>query len=142
MNIPVSIDAAGFIPVYAHKHDSGADIRAANHEKIVIYPGERRKIPTGIRVAVPAGYEMQIRSRSGLALSGIVVANSPGTVDAGYRGEIGVILANMGDIPYAVNRGDKIAQAVICPVIRAKFECVDVLDETERGQGGFGSSGL
>ena len=82
------------------------------------------------------------RSRSGLALYGVVVANSPGTVDAGYRGEIGVILANISDAPMAINRGDKIAQAVICPVIRARFEVVDALDETARGENGFGSSGI
>lgn len=142
MNVQLAIDPRGFLPTYAHKHDSGADLRAAIDEKVVIYPGERKKIPTGVRAAVPAGYEMQIRSRSGLALSGVVVANSPGTVDAGYRGEIGVILANISDVPIAINRGDKIAQAVICPVVRARFEVVDALDETARGENGFGSSGV
>ena len=143
MKIKILLDEYGFMPTYAAPGDAGADLRAALPLGMVtIYPGERKKICTGMRVAVPEGYEMQIRSRSGLAYSGIVVANSPGTIDSGYRGEIGVILCNISDTPYAVHHGYKIAQAVIAPVVRAEFELVSELDETERGEGGFGSTGV
>lgn len=143
MKVPLVKDFEGFVPQYANQGDAGADLRAClPNGSITIYPGERKKIPTGLRVAIPEGYELQIRSRSGLAFSGIIVANSPGTIDSGYRGEIGVILCNIGDTPYMVHHGFKIAQAVIAPVIRAEFEAVEALDETERAENGFGSSGV
>lgn len=147
MKIQLVKELEGFVPQYATEHAAGADLRAClPNGSITIYPGERKKIPTGLRVAIPEGYELQIRSRSGLSLSGIVVLNSltnnNGTVDADYRGEIGVILCNIGDTPYMVHHGFKIAQAILAPVIKAEFEVVESLGETERGENGFGSSGV
>lgn len=108
----------------------------------MLQKGERALIHTGVRVALPVGYEAQVRPRSGLALKhGIILPNSPGTIDADYRGEIGVILMNLGDEPYEVKCGDRIAQMVVAPVCQVKFEEADELDETARGEGGFGSSG-
>jgi len=106
-------------------------------------PMERRLIPTGLKIAVPAGYEAQVRPRSGLALKhGISMVNTPGTIDSDYRGEVGVILINLGSDAVEFNRGDRIGQLVICPVARAVIEIVEELDETERGGGGFGSTGI
>lgn len=128
------------LPAYATKYSSGADLRAA--ESCVIQPGERGLVPTGISIAIPEGFEAQIRPRSGLALKhGITIPNSPGTIDADYRGEICVILMNIGKEAFTVNAGDRIAQIVFAPVVQAEFEETDSLDETERGEGGFGSSG-
>jgi dUTP pyrophosphatase len=119
------------------------DLCASISKALIIRHGERVLIPTGIRVAVPPGYEMQIRPRSGLALkNGITVANSPGTVDSDYRGEVKVMLTNTSSYMFPVNPGDRIAQAVIAPVARATIEEVAELDETERGAGGFGSTGV
>jgi dUTP pyrophosphatase len=130
------------VPRRASAHAAGFDLRAAVDETTVLQPGERRVVPTGIAVAIPPGYEGQVRARSGLALKhGIALVNAPGTIDADYRGEIGVIVINHGSEPFTLNRGDRIAQLVIAPVIDASLEPVDVLDETDRGSGGFGSSG-
>ena len=119
------------------------DVRAAVREKLVIAPGEVKLVPTGLRVAVPRGYELQVRPRSGLALKhGVTVLNTPGTVDSDYRGELGVILANFGSDAFVVERGMRIAQLVVEPVERAEIVEVKVLPPTERGEGGFGSSGL
>ena len=110
---------------------------------MILHPGERRLIPTGIAVSVPEGYEAQIRPRSGLALKdGVTLVNTPGTIDADYRGEIGVILINHGEKPFQVKRGDRIAQMVIVPVARAELEWVEDLDETSRSGGGFGHTGI
>jgi len=137
------LDESVAIPEYAHEFDSGFDLIANNPFGIVLDVGNIVCIPTGISVAVPAGYELQVRSRSGLALkNGIVVLNSPGTVDAGFRGEIGVILINHGYKDFVITRGMKIAQGVIAPVMKAKFITVSELSPSDRGSGGFGSTGV
>ena len=129
------------LPSYASEGAAGLDLRAALHSRLVLGPGERALVPTGLRLAVPAGYEAQVRPRSGLALRhGIVLPNSPGTIDSDYRGEVQVILWNAGPEPFAIGRGDRIAQLVIAPVARVVLEEA-VLDETPRGTGGFGSTG-
>ncbi len=117
------------------------DICAATTEPTMVSAGGRAMIPTGFSIAVPEGYEAQVRSRSGLARDGIVVANSPGTVDADYRGEVQVILANHGTNDFPVHPGDRIAQLIIAPVMRAEWEVVDTLPPTTRGAGGFGHTG-
>lgn len=130
------------LPFYATTHAAGADLRAAVTDDITIAPGAHVLIKTGFAMSLPNHYEAQIRPRSGLALKhGITVLNSPGTIDADYRGEIGVILINHGDMPFTVQRGDRIAQMIIAPFVQADFQAVDSLSETERGAGGFGSSG-
>jgi len=129
-------------PHYASTHAAGADLRAAIDEEIVLQSGEHALIPTGFAMALPAGYEAQVRPRSGLALKhGITVLNSPGTIDADYRGEVGVILINHGKHPFHIQHGDRIAQMIIAPVMQADWKEVETLDATERGTGGFGSSG-
>lgn len=142
VDVPIVVNDARFIPVYAHDDDSGADLRAAINAPIVIYPREVKRIPTGIRVDIPTGLELQVRPRSGLSSKGVVVANSPGTVDAGYRGEVGVLLANIGDKPAAIQPNERIAQAVLAPVMKARFIPVDILDDTPRGMKGFGDTGM
>jgi dUTP pyrophosphatase len=129
------------LPRYATEGAAGLDLRAALGGRLVLGPGERALIPTGLRFAVPAGYEAQVRPRSGLALRhGIVLPNSPGTIDSDYRGEVQVILWNAGPEPFAIERGDRIAQLVIAPVAHVELE-ESALDETPRGAGGFGSTG-
>ena len=133
------------LPAYASDGAAGLDLRAATPEAetIEIRPGECHVVPTGIAIALPAGYEAQVRPRSGLARRhGVTCLNSPGTVDSDYRGEIAVILVNLGQEPFAVSRGDRIAQLVVAPVARARWRAVEDLDETARGSGGFGSSGV
>ncbi len=131
------------LPAYASSGASGMDLRAAVREPITLEPGEIRLIPTGIAVSIPEGYEAQVRPRSGLALRhGIGMVNAPGTVDSDYRGEIGVILVNWGKEPFLVRRGDRIAQMVIARTCRVDLEEVSRLDNTSRGAGGFGHSGL
>lgn len=131
------------LPTYATEEAAGMDLHAAVSSSLTIEPGKVVLVPTGIRVAVPKGYELQIRPRSGLSLKhGITVLNSPGTVDADYRGPVGVILANLGDQPFIINRGDRIAQAVLSRVERVEWEPVEALDETPRGSGGFGHTGI
>jgi dUTP pyrophosphatase len=121
---------------------AGMDLRAAVQQRVALSPGDFALIPTGIRIAVPPGCEGQVRPRSGLAARhGISLVNSPGTVDADYRGEVCVVLVNHGREPFVVNRGDRIAQLVICPVTRAQVMVVEELDETARGGGGFGHTG-
>jgi len=129
------------LPAYAHPGDAGMDIRSV--EDIEIAPGARALVHTGLVMALPAGWEAQVRPRSGLALKhGVTVLNTPGTIDAGYRGEVGVILANFGDAPFAVKKGDRIAQVVVAPVTTAAIEETDVVDDTDRGGGGFGFMGV
>jgi dUTP pyrophosphatase len=119
------------------------DLAAAVAEPLVVAPGGRALVPTGLRIAVPPGYEAQIRPRSGLALrNGITLPNSPGTIDSDYRGEVQIILLNAGDEPFTVERGDRIAQLVVAPVARVAFEETAGLDDTERGDGGFGHTGV
>ncbi len=130
------------LPKYMTEYSSGMDLYAAVEEEISLEPGERKLIPTGIAVSIPEGYEGQVRPRSGLALrAGITLVNTPGTIDADYRGEIGVLLINLGGHPFKVKRGDRIAQLVIAPIIQATVELVDELDETPRSAGGFGHTG-
>ena len=128
------------LPSYAHPGDAGMDVRSV--EDLVIPAGGRVLVHTGLVAVIPDGYELQVRSRSGLALkSGVAVLNSPGTVDAGYRGEIGVILANFGDGGFVVKKGDRVAQLVAAPVTVAEIFETDSVDATDRGAGGFGSTG-
>jgi deoxyuridine 5'-triphosphate nucleotidohydrolase len=130
------------LPGYATDGAAGMDLVAAVAEPVVIAPGQRVLIPTGLAIALPAGYELQVRPRSGLALRhGIVLPNSPGTIDEDYRGEIQVIVLNTGSEPFTVERGARIAQAVLAPVVRAAWHEVADLDSTARNAGGFGSTG-
>ena len=129
------------MPAYAHASDAGMDVRSVR--ELVIPPGGRALVPTGLVVNLPAGYEAQVRPRSGLALkAGVTVLNSPGTIDAGYRGEIGVILANFGQDDFKVNVGDRIAQLVIARVLQPVVVEATEVDSTDRGAGGFGSTGV
>ena len=138
--LPHAADLA--LPAYATEHSAGMDLLAAVHENRTMAPGERALIPTGLAMALPDGYEAQIRPRSGLALKyGVSLVNTPGTIDADYRGEIGVILINHGHEPFVIERGMRIAQMVIAPYTRAQFSEVIDLPTTQRGQGGFGSTG-
>lgn len=131
------------LPAYATVQSAGMDLRANIDEPIVLKPLERRLIPTGLHIALPAGYEAQVRPRSGLALKkGITVLNSPGTIDADYRGEVGVLLINLSQEDFVVNDGERIAQMVIARHEQAEFTEVEVLDETERGEGGYGHTGV
>ena len=130
------------LPVYMTEGAAGADVVAAVAKDVVLAPGERALVPAGFSLAVPAGYEVQVRPRSGLALrSGVTLLNTPGTIDSDYRGPVGVIMINLGNSPHTVRRGDRIAQLVVAPVARARFEAIDLLPHTERGAGGFGSTG-
>lgn len=130
------------LPSYATDGAAGMDLLAAVMSPMVLPPGARMLVPTGLRIAIPPGYELQVRPRSGLALkNGIVLPNSPGTIDEDYRGELGVIVMNAGDAPFTVERGMRIAQAVIAPVVRASWREVAALPDTARGAGGFGSTG-
>lgn len=131
------------LPQYASDQAAGMDIRAAVDTHVVINPGARALIPTGLRVELPAGYEIQLRPRSGLALrNGITLLNSPGTIDADYRGEIGVILINHSDAPFTIERGDRICQMVVAPCLQAVWQPCDDLADSERAEGGFGHSGI
>lgn len=130
------------LPQYATPLSAGMDLRANLDEPIVLKPLQRRLVPTGLYIALPEGYEAQIRPRSGLALKkGITLLNTPGTVDADYRGEIGVIVVNLSDEPFVIEDGERIAQMVIARYEKAEWQPVEVLDETERGEGGFGHTG-
>lgn len=145
MSIPVQVKrlphGAGLtLPAYATTGAAGMDVVSA--EDVVIAPGGRHAVATGLAMAIPEGYEIQVRPRSGLALKhGITVPNTPGTIDSDYRGELKVILINLGDEPFTVQRGDRVAQLVLAPVVQAAWDEVAELDATERGTGGFGSTG-
>jgi dUTP pyrophosphatase len=129
------------LPQRATPGSAGFDLAAAVAEPVVIAPGERRLVPTGFAIALPEGFEAQVRPRSGLALrAGIVLPNAPGTIDSDYRGEIQVIVMNAGQEPFTLRRGERIAQLVVAPVVAAEWEEVPALDATARGAGGFGSS--
>ncbi|MBQ8046439.1 MAG: dUTP diphosphatase [Prevotella sp.] len=130
------------LPAYATKQSAGMDLRADIDEPVVLRPMERRLIPTGLFIALPEGYEAQVRPRSGLALKkGITVLNSPGTIDADYRGEVGVLLVNLSPEDFTIEPGERIAQMVIARHEQAGFVPVEVLDDTERGAGGYGHTG-
>ena len=131
------------LPQYATAQSAGMDLRANLEEPVVLRPMERRLIPTGLYIPLPEGYEAQVRPRSGLALKkGITVLNSPGTIDADYRGEVGVLLINLSQEDFTVNDGERVAQMVIARHETASFQQVQVLDETERGAGGYGHTGV
>ena len=130
------------LPAYMSEGAAGADVVAAVREDLVLAPGERALVPTGIALEVPDGFEVQVRPRSGLAVRhGITLLNSPGTIDSDYRGPLGVVLVNHGSEPFVVRRGDRIAQLIVAPVARAAFRETDALAVTARGEGGFGSTG-
>jgi len=131
------------LPSYMSEFAAGADLFAAVASELTLAPGARALVPTGLSIALPPGFEAQIRPRSGLALrDGVTCLNTPGTIDADYRGPIGVLLANLGSAPVTIRRGDRIAQLVVAPVSRAQFDLVDELPESARGAGGFGSTGV
>ncbi len=132
------------LPHYASHGAAGADLRAnfTDRQSIELAPGSRILVPTGLRLAIPKGFEVQLRPRSGLALKhGITLPNSPGTIDSDYRGPLGVIVMNVGQEPFVIAHGDRIAQMIVAPVVQAQFELVSELDDTARGAGGFGSTG-
>ena len=135
------------LPAYETEGAAGADLRAnfepdLRADGVVLAPGARALIPIGLRLEIPAGYEVQVRPRSGLALKhGITLPNSPGTIDSDYRGPLGVIVMNAGDQPFHIQHGDRIAQMIVAPVVQARFTVVKALSDTDRGAGGFGSTG-
>ena len=140
--VPLLVDDEELIPTYATTDASGADARARIHEPLVIQAGATMMIPTGIRVEIPSGYEIQVRPRSGLALKkGITVLNTPGTIDSDYRGEVGVILINLSAEIFTIEPNDRIAQLVFCPVVQVTLIETDALESSDRGTGGFGSTG-
>jgi len=140
---PKLIEQSIPLPDYASEGASGMDIRACLESPVKLDPGQIKLIPTGLSLSIPTGYEVQIRPRSGLALKhGIGMVNGPGTIDSDYRGEVGIILINWGNAPFVVRMGDRIAQMVLAKVYRADFKCVADLDATQRGEGGFGHSGI
>jgi dUTP pyrophosphatase len=130
------------LPAYETAHAAGVDLLAAVETDVILPPGGRALIPTGLAIALPEGYEAQVRPRSGLAArDGVTVLNAPGTIDADYRGEVKVILVNLGETPFAITRGMRIAQMVVAPVARLEWSVTETLPETARGAGGFGSTG-
>ena len=140
VTVPLVLEPGVELPGYQSEGAAGIDLCA--NEDFELAPGERRMVATGVKVAIPAGFEGQVRPRSGLASRlGLGMVNSPGTIDSDYRGEIKVILINLGDADIRLGRGERIAQLVICPVLKVRFEVVNRLEETSRGEGGFGSTG-
>lgn len=143
VKVKVKLSAGALLPEYQTTGASGADLRALLPAPVVVVPGGRCAIPTGVYVEVPEGYEVQIRPRSGLAArKGLTVLNTPGTIDSDYRGEIVVIMINLGSDSVSIASGDRIAQMVVCPIVRGVFEEVKSLSETQRGEGGFGHTGM
>ncbi len=142
VSVPCHAESSDCVPIYASPSAAGADLRAHIASELVIGPGKRSLVPTGVRLAIPEGYEGQVRPRSGLALrAGVTLLNSPGTIDADYRGEIQVLLVNLGEEPFAILPNDRIAQLVVAPVVRADFVLEPDLPPTKRGERGFGSTG-
>jgi dUTP pyrophosphatase len=140
--IDIDITGPGFIPEYQTSGSAGADIRAYIEDSIQLSPGERALVPTGLFFAIPQGFEVQIRPRSGLAIKkGVALVNSPGTIDSDYRGEVKIIIINLGQEDVIIEPGERIAQMVIAPVFRAIFQVKESLNATSRGDGGFGSTG-
>ncbi len=143
MTISFKAEKGAVVPSYQTEGAAGADVSAFLRSPVVLESGEYKAIPTGLYLEIPAGYEVQVRPRSGLALrSGVTVLNAPGTIDSDYRGEVRVILINLSDKPFTINNGDRIAQLVVAPVARCSFEMKEELSESERGTGGFGSTGV
>lgn len=133
----------GWFPQYMTEGAAGADLRAAIEEPVTIKPLHRAMIPTGLAISIPSGFEGQVRPRSGLAArNGVTMLNSPGTIDSDYRGEVKVILINLGGEDFVLNRGDRVAQLIIAPATRAEFERAEELEDTGRGPGGFGHTGI
>lgn len=133
----------GDLPKYETEGSSGLDVRAQLDKDLLLEPGQRTLVPTGLSMAIPYGYEIQARPRSGLAFKqGVTVLNTPGTIDADYRGEVKIILVNLGKESFVVKDQERVAQLVLCPVVQAKIEEVEELPETQRGEGGFGSTGV
>jgi len=142
LNVKVINRSKHALPHYATASSAGMDLKANLDDAIILQPGERALIPTGIFMELPAGFEAQVRPRSGLALKhGVTVLNAPGTVDADYRGEVGVILVNLGEKAFAVEDGERVAQLVVAPYTQVSWQEADTLGETDRGEGGFGSTG-
>ena len=140
IKVPITLDSKAKLPIYATVGSAGADLFCT--EEFSLEPLQRRLVGTGLRVAIPKGYEAQIRPRSGFAMKhGLTLVNTPGTIDSDYRGEIKLIIVNLGSETVTIPEGERIGQMVICPVTQAVFTPVDVLDDTDRGEGGFGSSG-
>ena len=143
IEIPCVAQDGAVLPLYKTSGAAGADVCAFLSESIVIKKGERAILPTGLSFAIPQGYEIQVRPRSGLAAkNGVTVLNTPGTIDSDYRGELKVILINLGSEDFTVNNGDRIAQIILAPVTIGSFKVVSLLDSTQRGSGGFGSTGV
>lgn len=143
LTIKTIIAKGAMPPQYKTTGSSGADVRAAIPSPITLMPGQRALVPTGLSVEIPEGFEIQVRSRSGLALkNGVAVLNSPGTIDADYRGEIGIVLINLGNEPFVINDGDRIAQLVVASVVQCDFVASESIMGTERGSGGYGSTGM
>lgn len=143
MKVQIVNKSTNPLPSYATAMSAGMDIRASLKTPVILHPDERLIIPTGLYIALPEGYEAQVRPRSGLAAKyGITIPNAPGTIDADYRGEIGVIMYNTSNTAFVINNGDRIAQIVIAKCEKAEFEVVEALDETERGEGGYGHTGM
>lgn len=143
IQIPTQIEEKEHLPTYGSEGASGADVRAFIKDDLTLLPGKSKLIPTGMRLEIPSGYEIQVRPRSGLALKhGITVLNTPGTIDADYRGEVGIILINHGKEPFIIKPGMRIAQLVVAAVVQANFITSDELVETARGHGGFGHTGF
>ncbi|MDJ1504485.1 dUTP diphosphatase [Xanthocytophaga agilis] len=142
VSVKVINQSTNDLPSYQTEHSAGMDIRANLTEAITLPPGQRKLVPTGLFIELPEGYEAQIRPRSGLALKhGITVLNSPGTIDADYRGEIMVLLINLSDVVFVVEHGERIAQMIVSPYQQVRWEATDNLSETQRGTGGYGSTG-
>ena len=142
IEIPTQTENIDNLPSYGSDSAAGADVRALLKDNIILAPGASVLVPTGLKFAIPEGYEIQVRPRSGLALkNGITVLNTPGTIDSDYRGELGVILINHGKESFTITHGMRIAQLIVAPVVRAKFFSTDVLGATNRGIGGFGHTG-
>ena len=146
INVQICVEPAAEgleLPRYETEASAGMDLRAAIDDEMTLQPGQRGLVTTGLRLAIPVGYEAQVRPRSGLAIkSGITVVNAPGTIDADYRGTLQVGLINLSQQPFTIRRGDRIAQLIIAPVSRAQWQVCEELDETERGEGGFGHTGM
>ena len=143
VEVKITLSEGAALPCYQTAGSSGADLKALLDDPVTIGAGQRKLIPTGLCVEIPDGFEAQVRTRSGLALKhGVTVLNCPGTIDSDYRGELKVLLVNLSDEPFTVRSGDRIAQLVVCPVARAHFAPSLSLDETSRGSGGFGSTGV
>ena len=143
LKISGTIQPGAFLPAYGSSGSAGADLRAFLAEPVVLEPGNRFLVPTGLNLQIPEGFEGQVRPRSGLAVKhGVTVLNSPGTIDSDYRGEIKVVLINLSIEPFIIEPGARIAQLVIAPVTRVKYESADLLDPSHRGDGGFGSTGV